>query len=88
MTTNETGTPCRSTTPALEIAVRKAANEILNDATTLADFAANLTRNLTRPAQYRLLVRLARLGRDLQRTLSGLCDDSDTGRRRRSAGGG
>jgi hypothetical protein len=67
-------------TRPLEVAISKLANEVLDDATTLADFATNLSHELHRGQQLALLHRLAGIGRRMHRTTELLCRDSDRNR--------
>jgi hypothetical protein len=64
----------------LETAIRKLANELVDDVVTLADFSQNLCHELHRGQQLQLLHRLAAIGRRIHQTTSRLCRDSDANR--------
>jgi hypothetical protein len=64
----------------LERAIRTLANEVLDDATTLADFAVNMGHELYRGQLLQLLHRLADIGRRIHKTTELLCRDNDLNR--------
>ena len=64
----------------MEVAIVKLANEMLDDATTLADFARSLSHELFRGQQLELLHRLTGIASRIHRTTEMLCNDSDKNR--------
>jgi hypothetical protein len=64
-------------TPALKSACRKVAEELVDEASTLAEFVASFSSELTRGQQFVLLKRLADIGRRLNHTLKALCNLSE-----------